>query len=156
MCFLKIFVIFVTLPLVDVVSGRDAPPIVIPDQGTVMGMYMRMFRTQSILAYLGIPFAQPPINERRFFPPVVDVLPAWDGVRNATTFQADCWQNPLKPLKKHDELFNKLLKNIRNMNNDSRRYDEDCLYLNIFIPDGRFRLRILFKDDSRLQCFISF
>lgn len=113
---------------------REPPSVTIPGQGTLTGMYMKMFRIQRIIAYLGIPYAQPPTVERRFAPPVVDNLPSWGGVRNATEFQRDCWSDTRKPFKQHDEAFMRLIgtSKIRN----SSLYDEDCLYLNIYIPEG--------------------
>ncbi|XP_055374478.1 neuroligin-4, Y-linked [Condylostylus longicornis] len=121
---------FLTFQLVEIVNGRDAPPVVLPNQGTIMGIYMKMYRTQIIKAYLGIPYA---ISER-FQPPVVDVLPSWTGIRNASKFGPDCWQNSKRPLKKHTEFFQKVLTTNRIVNDD-KIYDENCLYLNIFIPD---------------------
>lgn len=100
----KIVFCILTMQLtVGILGAREPPTVNIPGQGTVMGMYMKMFRIQRIVAYLGIPYAQPPVNEKRFMPPLVDDLEEWDGVRNATTYAPECWSDVRKPIKQHDE-----------------------------------------------------
>lgn len=118
------------------VMGRDAPVVQIPDQGQIMGFFLKMFRVQSIVAYMGIPYAQPPIDDRRFAPPVVDTLPSWQGIRNATQLPLQCWSDDSKPMKNHDEIFYKIL-GIDPKQSDPAQFSEDCLYLNIFVPDGK-------------------
>lgn len=72
-----------------------------------------------INAFKGIPYALPPVNGRRWQPPVP--MPRWNGVRQATTFGPACIQptakaqtvySPPKPLPT----------------------SEDCLTLNIWAP----------------------
>lgn len=106
-----------------------------------MGMFMKMYRTQSIVAYLGIPYAMPPVGMLRFRPPIVDNLPSWDGVRNGSISQPNCYQNTKLPKQKHTMVLNKLLNKVMDLDSmmmefSSDQYDEDCLYLNIFVPDG--------------------
>lgn len=115
---------------------RDAPVIQIPDQGQIMGTFLRMFRVQSIVAYMGIPYAQPPIDDRRFAPPVVDSLPSWQGIRNASQLPVQCWSDDRQPKKNHDEIFYKIL-GIDPKQSDASQFSEDCLFLNIFVPDGK-------------------
>lgn len=122
--------------IIWMVFCRDAPVVQIPDQGQIMGFYLRMFRVQSIAAYLGIPYAQPPIDDRRFAPPVVETLPSWQGIRNATQLPAQCWSDDRQPMKNHDEIFYKIL-GIDPKQSDPSQYNEDCLYLNIYVPDGK-------------------
>lgn len=122
------------------VMCRDPPTVKIKDQGSIMGKFMKMYRTQSIVAYLGIPYAHPPVDMLRFSPPVVDNLPKWDGTRNGSIAKANCLQNTNLPKAKHRMVLNKLLSKVMDMNSmmdlDTDQYDEDCLYLNIFTPDG--------------------
>lgn len=99
----EIVCILVMQLTVTVICAREPPMVTIPGQGTLMGMYMKMFRIQRIVAYLGIPYAQPPVMEKRFMAPIVDDLGTWDGVRNATTYPPECWSDERKPLKQHDE-----------------------------------------------------
>ena len=67
----------------------------------------------AIRVYKGIPFAAPPVGERRWRPPA----PAepWLGVRDATSFGPDCPQE-LRPGSR------------------AGRFDENCLTLNIWTP----------------------
>lgn len=67
--------------------------------------------------FLGIPYAQPPVGDLRWRPPV----PAhpWDGIRDATAFGAACAQPMLSG----------------NWNRfDVARSSEDCLFLNVITP----------------------
>lgn len=105
---------------------RDPPTVNIPNQGMLVGKEISLIRTQRILAYLGIPYAKPP---ERFAPPDTDELPVWDGVRNATEFEAGCMQNK-ENIQPEDEPFNHLL------SDQDLPYSEDCLYLNVFVPYG--------------------
>lgn len=132
--------------------AREPPIVTIPDQGMLMGTYLKMFRTQVVVGYLGLPYAQAPLNERRFLPPVVDNLPKWDNVRNASKLPAECLQNLNKPMRKHEEAFMSLISKSYGLTTFSanaaggesggeeapptRQFDEDCLFLNIYIPDG--------------------
>lgn len=122
--------------IIRTVLSRDSPTVHIPDQGQIMGVFLKMFRVQSIVAYLGIPYAQSPIEERRFAPPVVDPLPSWEGIRNASQLASSCWSDNRQPMKIHDEIFYKIL-GIDPKKSDSSQFSEDCLYLNIYIPDGK-------------------
>lgn len=114
---------------------RDAPVITIPDQGQLSGFFIKMFRTQTIIGYLGVPYASAPIEERRFMPP----FPAetWEGIRNGTVFQKSCWSVFRMPMRFHDEIFSKML-GINPKTSNISHFSEDCLYLNIFAPDGNY------------------
>lgn len=90
---------------------------------------VRGFQTETpgISAFLGIPYAKPPIGELRWRAP--EPAEAWDGVRECLDFGFSCWQrdnagspgfqfqmehNPVKPRP--------------------LRMDEDCLSLNVWTP----------------------
>ncbi|KAJ0174722.1 hypothetical protein K1T71_009830 [Dendrolimus kikuchii] len=123
-----------------VFTAREPKQINLANQGTITGMYITRFRTKRIAAYIGIPYAQPPVDMRRFTPPEHTDLPQWDGVRNATIFAPDCMQIDPKqedvqyPLRKHDELFMNLLESQMEEPR-KKEYSEDCLYLNVYVPD---------------------
>ncbi|EFA85623.1 crystal protein [Heterostelium album PN500] len=76
-----------------------------PRSGIYNGIYMNETR-----AFLGIPYAQPPIGNLRFKPP--QSIYQW-GTINATTMPPSCWQSG-KPT--------------------GYNYSEDCLYLNVYTP----------------------
>ncbi|GAB0100959.1 Carboxylic ester hydrolase [Sergentomyia squamirostris] len=165
MFLVKIVVCFLLFQLVEVVFGaREVPTVTIPDQGTVAGTYLKMFRIQTVVGYLGIPYAQPPINENRFSSPVVDNLPKWEGMRNSSQLMPDCLQSATRTARKHEEALLVIqepqaaaigsppsssgpVSNSGGSGSGSgdgdtttaappRLYDEDCLYLNVYIPDA--------------------
>lgn len=130
------FTILICFCVCRIALSRDAPVVNIPDQGQIMGFFIKMFRTQTIVGYLGIPYAHPPIDDRRFAPPFVDTLPSWQGIRSGANAPMQCWSDVRKPIKNHDEIFFKIL-GIDPKNSNASQFSEDCLYLNIFVPDGK-------------------
>ncbi|XP_028041364.1 liver carboxylesterase 4-like [Bombyx mandarina] len=133
--------IIVLLLQTTFILAREPKQVTLVNQGTISGMYITRFRTKRVAAYVGVPYAQPPVEFRRFAAPEIANLPQWEGVRNATIFAPDCMQRVLKkedlqnPLKKHDELFMKLLESQMEEPRE-KEYSEDCLYLNVYVPDG--------------------
>ncbi|XP_030648265.1 neuroligin-2b isoform X3 [Chanos chanos] len=90
--------------------------------------------------YLGVPYATPPIGERRFQPP--EAPGSWQEVRNATQFAPVCPQNI------HGVLPEIMLPVWFTDNLDAaaayvQNQSEDCLYLNIYVPteDGNQHCR---------------
>lgn len=134
-----------------VLSAREPKQITLANQGMISGMYITRFRTKRVAAYVGIPFAQPPIDFRRFTPPEYTDLPQWEGVRNATIYAPDCMQSDPKkedvqnPLNKHDELFMKLLE-TQMEEPRKKEFSEDCLYLNVYVPDGNLVVKCFFLN----------
>lgn len=88
--------------------------------------------TQKVIQYLGIPYAQPPLGKLRFTIPVTEPLPSWSGIRNATQFASSCHQMTNR-LKLHEKLYKRLLP----LDQLDPGVSEDCLYLNIYTPDGK-------------------
>ncbi|XP_058251801.1 neuroligin-2-like isoform X2 [Hemibagrus wyckioides] len=81
--------------------------------------------------YLGVPYATPPIGDRRFQPP--EAPGSWPEVRNATQFAPVCPQNLhgvlpeiMLPVWFTDSL-DVAATYIQNQS-------EDCLYLNVYVP----------------------
>jgi carboxylesterase type B len=68
---------------------------------------------EGVRVYKGIPFAAPPVGPRRWRPP--EPAEPWYGIREATSFGADCPQE-LRPGSRAGGI------------------DEDCLTLNIWTP----------------------
>ena len=73
-----------------------------------------------VRAYLGIPYAAPPVDERRWAPPRAV---SWQGVRNADRTGPEC----IQMLRPHDI----------NHYFGEEATSEDCLYLNIWAPDAK-------------------
>ena len=93
-------------------AGPAAADRVETDAGIVEG-----FTTDgsAVRVFRGIPFAAPPVGERRWQPP--HPVEPWEGVRDATEFGARCAQNRVfDDMVFRDEL------------------SEDCLYLNVWTP----------------------
>lgn len=90
-------------------AAQANPPIevVVSDGGPVRGTI-----TEDGRAFLGIPYAKPPVGALRWKAPVP--APRWKGVLDASAFKSSCPQNP-GPF------------GLASTN-------EDCLYLNVFTP----------------------
>jgi para-nitrobenzyl esterase len=81
-----------------------------------------------VTAFMGIPFAAPPVGPLRWQPP--QPAAKWDGVRDATKAAARCIQHaPYGELEA-----------------DNPNMSEDCLYLNVWTPNARSdaKLPVLF------------
>jgi hypothetical protein len=114
------------------IEGKEPPIVNIPGQGQISGKEVSVVsRSQKAYVYLGIPFAQPPKNPR-LKPPVVDPLPSWTDVRNSSSFAPACPQDRAA-LREH-EFF---LSHIMPDQIDALEFSEDCLYLNVFVPEGK-------------------
>uniref|UniRef100_A0A803TSW9 Thyroglobulin n=1 Tax=Anolis carolinensis TaxID=28377 RepID=A0A803TSW9_ANOCA len=95
----------------------EAPSVYLPSQGTFLGT-SQVIRVGSnwkrIREFLGIPYAAPPVADGRFRPPqAFTPVEMW----NATMIRDSCWQpgdGEVSPSS----------------------VSEDCLYLNIYIPDN--------------------
>ncbi|KAL1130129.1 hypothetical protein AAG570_013067 [Ranatra chinensis] len=79
----------------------------------------------------GIPFAAPPVGKLRFAPPSTRPWPTWNGILNATQPRPSCPQ-PSQLFAEHDTL--KLAPRL--FSPSQLQYDEDCLFLNVYTPDG--------------------
>lgn len=114
--------------------AKEPLKIELPNQGTIIGTEVAMIRTKKIRAFLGIPYAQPPLQNNRFAPPVIEPLPSWEGTRNATKYAPGCLQskNDYNP---QDLPFLNLIDT--RSEDDPYVLDEDCLYLNVFAPSGK-------------------
>ncbi|WP_417320165.1 carboxylesterase/lipase family protein [Emcibacter sp.] len=110
---LILFVLFVS-PVRGDDAGSDRP-VVMTGQGKVAG-----YKEDGLDIFKGIPYALPPVGERRWKAPEAPV--AWKGLREATEFGAPCVQPPLPPTSLYYDPFEK--------------ESEDCLTLNIWAPEG--------------------
>lgn len=86
-------------------------PVIPTENGAVQGKIAYSRSGQEYWQFLGIPYAQPPVNSLRFQPPVP--AKSWESVKKVTRFPAACAQ--------FDPLFV-----VRYMG------QEDCLFLNVF------------------------
>ncbi|XP_049810114.1 para-nitrobenzyl esterase-like isoform X4 [Schistocerca nitens] len=86
------------------VKGEEV--LVTVEQGTLLGQTATSLYNTTYTAFLGIPYAEPPLGILRFQAP--QRLTSWEGIRNATQYGSDCVQ--------------------------SSGGSEDCLYLNVYVP----------------------
>ena len=77
-------------------------------------------RGQQSYRYLGVPYAAPPLAEKRWQKP--GAAPGWDGIRTADAFGPACAQVGNFYADNNPESFGKVYGS------------EDCLYLNIWTP----------------------
>jgi len=80
-------------------------------------------REEGLRVFRGIPFAQPPVGERRWRAPAD--LPRWQGVRDATRFGPSC----IQPIRRTASIYA----------DDVGPTSEDCLTLNIWAPANSAR-----------------
>jgi para-nitrobenzyl esterase len=106
----------------------QSTPVVRIVQGELSGI-----EQGSIDAFLGIPYAAPPLGRNRWRAP--QPAPYWEGIRSATRFAASCWQH-VTPAGTGPWTHEYM---------PQGRVSEDCLYLNIWTPapDVRHRLPVL-------------
>src|SRR5690606_29259498 len=71
--------------------------------------------------FRGIPYARPPVKERRWRAP--EPAARWEGVRDASRFGASCHQPPSRPGSLYAPA-------------EAPKMSEDCLFLNVWTPEG--------------------
>ncbi|KAI1243643.1 Thyroglobulin [Lamprotornis superbus] len=101
--------------LLPISESDSTPTVYIPSHGYLMGKSQVIHigsEWRNISQFLGIPYAAPPLGERRFSPPEPFAgVEGW----NATVARAACWQPG-------------------DGEAPSESVSEDCLYLHIFVP----------------------
>jgi len=103
----------------DTDAGDGGPPAELPalsDDPTEVTLHdgeLRGQRDGDSVRFLKIPYAMPPVGERRWQGPAAN--DPWDGVREETEFAAPCPQAPSQQ--------------------SPMSLEEDCLYLNVWRPD---------------------
>lgn len=87
------------------------------NDGDILGRYITSETGRTISAFIGIPFASPPIGELRFKAPR-RVVP-WNGTLLTQNERSKCPQI---------DLFSGMI---------GVDGDEDCLYVNVYVPETR-------------------
>lgn len=107
----------------DCSSQSEADLIVQTRAGRVRGTRLPVPERSYVTAFLGIPFAEPPVGKRRFRHP--EPKGQWNGVFPAVTYPNACYQfvDTTYPGFPGIEMWN-----------PNRDMNEDCLYLNVWVP----------------------
>nr|AQS60687.1 carboxylesterase [Sogatella furcifera] len=94
-----------------------APPVVEIGNGLLQGTYYRTINERDVLAFLGVPFAEPPVANLRFRPPLP--VRRWNGIKVVNDTRPPCLQynHYLSAIGKKPIIGN-----------------EDCLYLDVYTP----------------------
>jgi acetylcholinesterase len=107
-------------------SSSQDPLIIDTTKGRVRGATLRAATGKLVDAWLGIPYAQPPVGEYRFrHPRPVD---RWSGTKDVLTLPPSCHQI-------NDETYPGFPGS--EMWNPNTNKSEDCLYLSIWTPKPR-------------------
>ncbi|XP_063980243.1 acetylcholinesterase-like [Diachasmimorpha longicaudata] len=117
-----------TVEMRDLREVRNDPLIVETTTGLVRGL-SRSVLDHDVHVYLGIPFAKPPIGPLRFRKPLP--IEPWHGILNATSQPNSCFQERYEYFSGFEG---------EEMWNPNTNVSEDCLYLNIWVPQ-KLRLR---------------
>ncbi|CAF4809451.1 unnamed protein product [Pieris macdunnoughi] len=113
------------------------PPTVATSHGQVSGKVLKtLYENKEYYAFMGIPYAEPPLGELKFLPP--RDLDPWNETLIATKERPACVQ------------FNNNIKKKQPLGEYGK---EDCLYLDIFTPntDENKRAVIVFIYSERLS-----
>lgn len=118
----------VLAPLLTILSlpVYTANTLVETTSGSVRG-FTRDVDGSNVYTYLGIPFAEPPIGNLRFRRPVP--MEKWTDVYNATSRGNSCVQMPFESFQ------DKKGKKSEDVWNPNTPMNEDCLHLNIWVPE---------------------
>ncbi|XP_048345619.1 acetylcholinesterase-like [Sphaerodactylus townsendi] len=106
------------LSVLECKSSADNGTVVVTTSGPIQGKHLPA-GSRAVTAYLGIPYAEPPVGKLRFQKPVP--RRPWTHILEATNFGNSCSQRLIlgNPLKANTSIL------------------EDCLFLNVWVPHPR-------------------
>ncbi|KAK9504156.1 hypothetical protein O3M35_010549 [Rhynocoris fuscipes] len=107
----------------------ELDPLIVKTRSGLVRGFSKTVLTREVHVFLGIPFAKPPLGPLRFRRPVA--VEEWHGVLNATVMPNSCYQERYEyfPGFEGEEMWN-----------PNTNISEDCLYLNIWVPQ-KLRMR---------------
>ncbi|KAJ8356948.1 hypothetical protein SKAU_G00197420 [Synaphobranchus kaupii] len=112
----------------------DADPVVTTVYGKLRG-YKKELHNEilgPVVQFLGVPYAAPPIGDRRFQPP--EPPTSWPDTRNATQFAPVCPQTIQEGRLPEVMLPVWFTNSMEIVSSYVQDQSEDCLYLNIYVP----------------------
>lgn len=113
-----LFQMIIAVAMGAITVAAEAGPVVETAQGAIEGV-----EQGEAQAFLGIPYAAPPVGERRWREP--GPVAPWQGVRSTGLRSPACQQGLARPWGPYSEEFVA-----------AAPVSEDCLYLNVWTPTG--------------------
>lgn len=131
-----------TAALLAANETRSHTPIINTKYGQLRGFYRSVNGYGlRVATYLGVPYATPPVGANRFSP--TRTLSQWVGVHEAVTFGPACPQR-LPDISNETAALTRMsrgrLRALQRYLPALKRQSEDCLYLNLYVPDEGRRL----------------
>lgn len=110
-------------------EGGSHDSLVVETTSGLMRGFSRTVLDREVHVFYGVPFAKPPVGPLRFRKPLP--IEPWHGILNTTTLPNSCYQERYEyfPGFEGEEMWN-----------PNTNISEDCLYLNIWVPQ-KLRLR---------------
>ena len=101
--------------------------------------YLKGVEKDGYTVFMGVPYAAPPVGALRFCAP--EECAPWEGVYHADRFGKTCWQEREEEGSFYDVEFYRNADYLTD-------FDEDCLYLNIWVPgnEGVLEKSVSAKD----------
>lgn len=112
----------------------DTNPVVTTNFGKIRGIKKELNNEilGPVIQFLGVPYAAPPTGERRFQPP--EPPSPWADIKNTTQFAPVCPQNIIEGRLPEVMLPVWFTNNLDVVSTYVQDQNEDCLYLNIYVP----------------------
>ncbi|KAL8176964.1 UNVERIFIED_CONTAM: hypothetical protein K2H54_040465 [Gekko kuhli] len=120
-----LLLLLLLLPFLGAASAQSEELTVNTQTGRVRGTRVPVL-DGNVAAFLGIPFAEPPVGRLRFLPP--EPKKPWSGTRDTSSYQHACYQFVDKTYPGFPGI---------EMWNPNQEMSEDCLYLNVWAPSPR-------------------
>uniref|UniRef100_A0A1Y1N162 Carboxylesterase type B domain-containing protein n=1 Tax=Photinus pyralis TaxID=7054 RepID=A0A1Y1N162_PHOPY len=105
--------LYVLLALNFLIAPGEAAKIT-TQYGTIEGVVFRTRSGKEVLAYMSMPYAEPPVGKLRFQPPVP--VKRWPRTLNGSRIHGKCPQRAIYT------------------SSVAKEGDEDCLYINVYTP----------------------
>jgi para-nitrobenzyl esterase len=120
---------------------KPKQPFAKTDCGSLEGIRIKSPRKSEIAAFLGVPFAKPPVGNLRWRAPGPPA--PWSGIKKAKSFGPACSQD----ITGEDSFLGGIAKafGIKPPGPRQGAYSEDCLYLNVYTesPDRRVKRPVM-------------